>query len=94
VRSITTLSPSTQRFGIPRRLSPWRDRKSEDKQVDIINLKGGISSSHLTARIAHDKLEILEEMKTGKFTSVRAAGKKRAGSCRVKLSLNRPICLL
>jgi hypothetical protein len=38
----------------------------------------GNSSEYLTARIARDKPEILEEMKAGKFTSVRAAGKKRS----------------
>jgi hypothetical protein len=78
VRSITTLSPSTQRFGILRRLSPWRDRKSEDKQVDIINLKGGTSAFHLTDRIARDKPEILEEMKAGKFTRSGQRGRSEA----------------
>lgn len=54
-----------------------RPIKEEENKVDNINLKtiGGTSSSYLTARIARDNPAVLEEMKTGKYPSVRAAAK-------------------
>jgi hypothetical protein len=53
------------------------DRKSEEIQVDNINLKstGGTSSEYLTARIARDNPAILEKMKAGEYPSVRAAAR-------------------
>ena len=53
------------------------DRKSKKLQVDNIKLKevGGTSASYLTARIARDCPAVLEEMKAGKYPSVRAAAK-------------------
>jgi hypothetical protein len=51
------------------------NRKSEEAQVDNINLKsaGRTFSSSLTARIARDNPTVLEKMKAGKYPSVRAA---------------------
>jgi hypothetical protein len=52
-----------------------RPEKSAGDNVDNINLKatgGGTSSSYLTARIARDNPGVLEDMKAGKYPSVRA----------------------
>lgn len=41
--------------------------------ADLTNSKGGDSSEYLTARIARDRPDILEDMQAGKYKSVRAA---------------------
>jgi hypothetical protein len=52
------------------------DRRSEQFQYSNQNtekLRPGESSDYLTARIARDRPDILERMKTGEFGSVREA---------------------
>jgi hypothetical protein len=44
-------------------------------QPSVRRLKYGETSAYLTARIARDRPDILEEMKAGKYKSVRAAAK-------------------
>jgi hypothetical protein len=47
------------------------------KTLDVVNSSsGGNSADYLTARIARDHPKILERMKQGEFTSVRAAAKE------------------
>lgn len=58
-------------------------------KVDNINLgpvsKGGTSAEYLTARIARDAPEVLERMKAGEFSSVRAAAQFAAVASAVAL---------
>jgi hypothetical protein len=41
----------------------------------------GTSAEYYTARIARDRPDILEEMKAGKYKSVRAADRHQSGRC-------------
>jgi hypothetical protein len=56
------------------------DRKSEDQvahsHLKPANKQSSTSAERLTRRIARDRPEILEEMKAGKYSSVRAAARK------------------
>jgi hypothetical protein len=57
--------------------------------VDIINNResgGGTSADYLTARIARDRPDILEDMKAGKYPSVRAAA-LQAGIVKARVSV-------
>jgi hypothetical protein len=67
------------------------DRKSEarDNQGDVVTLiptERGNSADYLAARIARDHPEILDEMKSGVFSSVRAAAVK-AGIVKPKVQI-------
>lgn len=53
------------------------NQHNEKEGFDIIkpSTMGGTSVSYLTSRIARDNPAVLEEMKAGKYPSVRAAAK-------------------
>jgi hypothetical protein len=51
-------------------------KEEQANKVDVVNLiKGGNSAEYLTRRIARDYPDIADEMKAGKYPSVRAAAK-------------------
>lgn len=55
-------------------------------KVDVINLNGGTGADYLTARIARDHPAILERMRAGEFSSVRAAA-RAAGIVKPRVSV-------
>jgi len=58
-----------------------------NKSVDNVNSLGGNNADYLTARIARDHPEVLEDMKAGKYKSVRAAA-KAAGIIKERTALS------
>lgn len=55
-------------------------------RVDVINSNGGTGADYLTARIARDHPAILERMRAGEFSSVRAAARE-AGIVKPRVSV-------
>jgi len=76
-REIKTIQQRTQDTG--KTIKPIRESRRPTKEeqgngkVYNINLIGGTRAKYLAARIARDRPDILEEMKAGKYRSVRAA---------------------
>lgn len=70
-----TLRMATQvRAEQPKELAKQgRQSKLDNCQVYGNEIQGGNNASYLTARIARDRPDILDEMKRGKYRSVRAA---------------------
>lgn len=66
------------------------NQHSENRGFDIIksspSYDGGTSADYLTARIARDRPDILEEMRAGKYPSVRAAALE-AGIVKARISI-------
>ena len=54
-------------------LGPAGKPPASSPNLDIIKIRGGDDADYLTRRIARDHPDILERMKAGEFTSVRAA---------------------
>src|SRR5262249_35108959 len=77
------------RAAAPRGLAPARrPTKAEqaDKGVDNTVTRGATNADYLTARIARDRPDVLEEMQAGVYPSVRAAARE-AGLVKARWSV-------